>query len=47
MNANPAPRRPYSAPRLAIYGSLQELTLTATLSKNKNDAIQGGNNLKT
>lgn len=40
-------RRPYAAPRLRIYGSLQELTLTATVSKNKNDAVQGGNNLKT
>lgn len=42
-----SPRRPYAAPRLAVYGSLQELTLTATISKNKNDATQGGNNLKT
>jgi hypothetical protein len=40
-------RRPYAAPRLSVYGSLQELTLTATVSKNKNDSVQGGNNLKT
>jgi hypothetical protein len=40
-------RLPYTAPRLTIYGSLEELTLTATVSKNKNDSVQGGNNLKT
>lgn len=40
-------RRSYAPPRLTIYGSLEDLTLTATISKNKNDATQGGNNLKT
>jgi hypothetical protein len=40
-------RQPYAPPRLRIYGSLEELTLTATISKNKNDSLQGGNNLKT
>ena len=41
------PRRPYAAPRLAIYGRLEELTLTLTNDKNKNDSLQGQNNLKT
>ena len=40
-------RRPYSAPRLSIYGSLEELTLTNSNEKNKNDSLQGQNNLKT
>ncbi len=47
MNPTESARRPYTAPRLKVYGNLQELTLTATISKNKNDALQGGNNLKT
>lgn len=47
MNSNDSARPPYAAPRLKVYGSLQELTLTATLSKNKNDSLQGMNNLKT
>lgn len=47
MNPDDSARRPYQAPRLKVYGSLEELTLTATISKNKNDALQGGNNLKT
>lgn len=40
-------RRPYAPPRLKIYGSLEELTLTNSNDKNKNDALQGQNNLKT
>lgn len=40
-------RRPYVVPRLAIYGALEELTLTFTNDKHKNDSIQGQNNLKT
>jgi hypothetical protein len=40
-------RGPYAPPRLAVYGTLEELTLTVSISKNKNDATQGGNNLKT
>jgi len=47
MNSSNPPGRPYTAPRLSIYGAFEELTLTATLSKNMNDAIQGMNNLKT
>jgi hypothetical protein len=39
--------RSYAAPRLLVYGRLEELTLTVSVSMNKNDAIQGGNNLKT
>jgi hypothetical protein len=41
------PRRPYAPPRLAVYGRLEELTLTQPNPKNKNDAIQGQDNLKT
>lgn len=40
-------RRPYEAPRLAVYGRLEELTLTNANPKNKNDVIQGQDNLKT
>lgn len=40
-------RRPYSAPRLVIYGALEKLTLANSNDKNKNDSIQGQNNLKT
>jgi hypothetical protein len=41
------PLRPYHPPRLKVYGTVTELTLTVNLNMNKNDAIQGGNNLKT
>ena len=47
METNHGTRRPYAPPRLAIYGSLEELTLTVSDSKNRNDALQGQNNLKT
>lgn len=47
MNPIQPARRPYSAPRLAIYGSLEKLTLTNSNEKNKNDALQGQTNLKT
>jgi hypothetical protein len=40
-------RRPYVPPRLMIYGRLEELTLTVNDNMNKNDPVQGGNNLKT
>lgn len=40
-------RRPYARPRLAIYGTLQELTLTINDNMNRNDPVQGGLNLKT
>jgi hypothetical protein len=47
MQANHSDRRPYAPPRLAIYGSFEELTLTNSNDKNKNDSLQGQNNLKT
>lgn len=40
-------RRPYAPPRLAIYGALQELTLTINDNMNKNDPVQAHQNLKT
>lgn len=40
-------RREYQPPRLKVYGTVAELTLTVNLNMNKNDSIQGGNNLKT
>lgn len=39
--------RPYAPPRLVVYGKLEELTLTLSNDKNKNDTTQGQNNLKT
>jgi hypothetical protein len=47
MESTDRARRPYAPPRLAIYGSLQELTLTVQDNMNKNDPVQGGINLKT
>lgn len=47
MQSKDTTRLPYSAPRLRVYGDLAALTLTVSISKNKNDALQGGNNLKT
>lgn len=40
-------RRSYVPPRLSVYGRLEELTLTVNLNMNKNDSLQGMNNLKT
>jgi hypothetical protein len=40
-------RRSYVPPRLAVYGRLEELTLSVNPTMNKNDPVQGGNNLKT
>jgi hypothetical protein len=40
-------RRSYAPPRLVVYGRLEELTLTVQDNMNKNDPVQGGNNLKT
>ena len=40
-------RRPYTAPSLVIYGDLRAITNTARPDANKNDAVQGQNNLKT
>jgi hypothetical protein len=39
--------RPYAAPRLKVYGSARDLTQSAANPTNKNDPIQGQNNLKT
>ena len=39
--------RTYAAPRLKVYGTVADITLTVNDNMNKNDAIQGGNNLKT
>lgn len=47
MKSIDSKRRPYAPPRLAIYGTLEELTLTVNDNMNKNDPVQGGNNLKT
>jgi hypothetical protein len=45
---NPHPqRRSYAPPRLKIYGTVSDVTLTVNLNKNKNDDVQGSNNLKT
>ncbi|MBV9109044.1 MAG: lasso RiPP family leader peptide-containing protein [Gemmatimonadetes bacterium] len=45
---NAPSRRAYVAPRLQVYGTVRELTLTATTQHfNRNDSLQGGNNLKT
>ncbi len=41
-------RRAYVPPRLKVYGTVRDLTLTATtIQQNKNDATQGQQNLKT
>jgi hypothetical protein len=47
MDSADRARRTYAPPRLIVYGRLEELTLTLTESKNKNDATQGQTNLKT
>lgn len=47
MDRNAAAPRPYSAPRLKVYGTVAELTLTSDNPRNKNDPTQGQNNLKT
>jgi hypothetical protein len=47
MEHRPSSLRPYTPPRLKVYGTVADLTLTVNINKNKNDAVQGGNNLKT
>jgi len=37
----------YAAPRLKVYGTVADVTLTNANDKNKNDSVQGQNNLKT
>ena len=39
--------RAYGAPRLKVYGTVADITLTVANDMNKNDSIQGQNNLKT
>jgi len=39
--------RAYVAPRLKVYGTVADITLTNANDKNKNDSIQGQLNLKT
>jgi hypothetical protein len=47
MSQKESPRRPYTRPTLSIYGDLVSITRTFSNDKNKNDALQGQNNLKT
>lgn len=47
MESTHRARRWYAPPRLAVYGSLEELTLTVNDNMNKNDNINGTTNLKT
>lgn len=47
MNPRPDRSREYQPPRLKVYGTVSDLTLTINDNMNKNDALQGQNNLKT
>jgi len=47
MESTDRRRRSYAPPHLVVYGRLEELTLTQANPKNKNDVIQGQDNLKT
>lgn len=47
MESTDRTRRSYAPPRLVIYGRLEELTLTVNDNMNKNDTVQGQQNLKT
>jgi hypothetical protein len=47
MESTDRMRRSYAPPRLVVYGRLEELTLTLSNDKHKNDSLQGQNNLKT
>ena len=40
-------RTTYAPPRLKMYGTVTDITLVVNNNMNKNDSIQGGNNLKT
>jgi hypothetical protein len=40
-------RRPYTAPRLVIYGTRDDLTLTAPPGMGQTDTAIGSGNLKT
>jgi hypothetical protein len=48
MTQSDSARSPYVAPRLKVFGTIRDVTRTATTEQhNRNDAVQGGNNLKT
>jgi hypothetical protein len=47
MESTDGARRLYAPPHLVVYGRLEELTLTVNDNMNKNDPVQGGQNLKT
>jgi len=47
MDRTNPPARAYRAPRLKVYGSMAELTLSIDVPTTKNDPIQGQQNLKT
>ena len=47
MQDSPSGTRAYAPPRLKVYGTVADITLTVNDNMNKNDSIQGGNNLKT
>ncbi|MBB4639391.1 hypothetical protein [Longimicrobium terrae] len=47
MSETTPPRQPYVKPKLSVFGDMAALTLTVAINKNKNDSINGGNNLKT
>jgi hypothetical protein len=40
-------KQKYDTPKVERYGNLRDLTLTVGTNSQKNDATQGGNNLKT
>ena len=47
MESTDRARRSYVSPRLKVYGRLEELTLTVQENMNKQDPVQGQENLKT
>jgi len=47
MHEHTRDTRTYAAPRLKVYGTVADITLTINDNKNKNDSQQGTNNLKT
>lgn len=40
-------KQTYQPPRLTVYGDIRAITQNINDNLNMNDAIQGGNNLKT
>jgi len=47
MNDRTSETRAYTTPRLKVYGTVADITLVNAHDKNKNDAVQGQDNLKT